>query len=102
MLNTNRTNNEQEVERYHLTWVCEGGDERMRPRGKPLRKGCGYTNPRTTKKPVDDITGLCRICSRKRNLNGGIVRFHPTKKQMLLYAERANWELGWTSTEESE
>lgn len=103
MLRTQIQNNtEQEVERYYLTWVCEGGDERMRPRGKPLRPGCGYTNPRVTKKNPDDITGVCLICSRKRRLNGGIVRFHPTKRQMKLYCERANWELGWKSKEESE
>ena len=84
-------------ERTHFTWVCEGGDSRMRPRGRAMRPGCGYTNHRSTKKdlhnpPKTGIKGLCAACDRKRNLNAGIVRIHHSKRAAQRYAELENWD----------
>ena len=90
-----------ENEIKYVTWICEGGDPRMRPRGRKMTTGCNVTNYRTsnqnfTSQPKGKIKGLCRGCGRKRNLNAGNVRFHLSKEAMIHHVETVNFETkGW-------
>jgi len=90
-----------EIERKYVTWICEGGDPRMRPRGKAMTTGCGMTNYKVSKQtferpPKGGIKGLCRHCGRKRNLNPGNVRFHESKEAMIHHVEIVNFQTqGW-------
>ena len=104
MQNAREIEEEQiENERTHFTWVCEGGDERMRPRGRAMTKGCGYTNFRSTKKdlynpPKTGIKGTCAACKRKRNLNAGVVRIHHSKQAARRHSDLENWDnANWTT-----
>ena len=91
------------TERTHLTWVCNGGDERMRPRGRAMTKGCGYTNYRSTKQdftkpPKGGIKGVCGVCSRKKNLNSGNILIHESKRAGRRFVELQNWDNGGWQT----
>ena len=92
---------DREDERTYVTWVCAGGDSRMRPRGRAMSEGCGFTNARVTKRdlynpPKGGIKGVCFACGRKRNLNPGIVTFHYDKRDMKRHQELENWDnAGW-------
>lgn len=90
-----------EIERKYVTWICEGGDPRMRPRGRKMTTGCGLTNYKVSKQtferpPKGGIKGLCRHCGRKRNLNPGNVSFHESKEAMIHHVEIVNFQTqGW-------
>jgi len=88
---------------HYLTWVCEVGDDRMRPKGNQLTEGCALTNIRKTKlqllakKPngkKNHVQDKCRNCNRGKRLNGGNTRNWPTKEQAQNHADSAN--RGWT------
>jgi len=99
MNNINKLKTEDTDNRQYLTWACAGGDVRMRPRGKKMSTGCGFTNTRATNRdiynlPKGGLKGVCKFCKRKRNLNPGIVRTHHDKQDMVRFAELANWDNG--------
>jgi len=71
-------------EPMYVVWVCEAGDSRLRPRGKPLTDACG--NPNIMRSTLTNGNrkkrwmGVCKQCGRKRSLNRGIIRDFDTRE----------------------
>jgi hypothetical protein len=87
-----KTKNEEEHKWMYFVWKCEIGDDRMRPNGKALTKGCNSINIRKSTKELrkgNDIQDKCRHCESKRGrrLNGGNTSVFYTLEEALEHKE---------------
>ena len=56
--------------RYYHVWCCDCRDKTMRPRGKPIKPGCGLWSVYSSKHHYYEVRlqPKCEFCDRKKNL----------------------------------